>query len=1181
MGAKAKRKAPTNLTQLIQVMGQHVMGQKGGSKKQKQPSIASNSVPSISTARLVYLWSWGPIVGPVDALRSVKLDGTPIMASDGTINYPGVKWQFRSGELHQDRLEGVTESSNEIQVGQELRTTAPWVYSISNPVIDAVRVRFSWPVLQAQDSAGNINGVHIDYAIDVATDGGPYQQVLASSVDRKNVTKYERSHRVELPEGSSWTIRARRLTPEANSPLVQDAMVVEAIAEVVDSDQEYPLTAVGCVEYDAQQFGGDFPKIAVLMRGRIIRVPTNYDPETRAYATSGAGTTNGVWDGSFKEAYTNNPAWVFYDLALHPYYGLGDRIDASMINRWSLYRIAQWCDQLVPDGKGGQEPRFTCNLYLQKQTEAWAVLQDLAAIFHGLAYWDGNQIAVNADMPQDPVYTYTTSQILGDGAIKYSGSKWRDRHSLAMVTFDDPEQGFETDKEPVFDEDAMAEYGVRDVSVEAVGCTSRGQAQRAGKWALLTEQLQIRGATINVGLDGYIPKPGTVIALSDPMLAGRANGGRIAAVAGRVVTLDRDAEVPAGSRLLVNLPSGKAESRQVRSVSGRQITVMADYSETPQPECGWAIDYDDLKLMQFYVRNVTRPEWTRFQLDLIQHEPSKFDAIDHGTMIDDRPISVLPPGVQDAPARVLISSHSAVDQGIAVTTMTIGWDAAPGAVAYDVEWRWGSRDWIKVPRTGELAVDVRGVYAGQYLARVRAVNAMDVASIPTASTLTDVEGKTTPPPAVTHLTASSELFSIRLKWGFPEGAEDTQRTEIWYGASTDRELSTKLADLAYPQAEYVMSGLAGGAAFFFWARLVDRTGNIGPWFPTAPTVVQGIAQTDPGPILDMISGEIDESMLGEELRNKIDGLQDQIDALDGLKAYNKDEPYEEGQMVVEDSRIYQAIHDVPADPTGANAPPNASFWIDVGQSIESANGLAQQVQTNTAKIEEVDGKVEASASQLSALQAAWRPDSGEGELADALAGWSSKARLAREQMVRASETEALARSSETLDAKIGQTNATVQTVSQAQANLEGKASTMWSVKMQLNAQGQFVAAGIGLGIENGPAGLQSQFLVSADRFAVVNNINGALSSPFVVQGGQVFINQAFINTAYIQQIVLGMTLRSQAVNSQGLPLIELNMVTGAVAIRGQDASGSTLITNGQVNTYYTSGNPATKMGIGI
>lgn len=1174
MGAEVKRKTPAPRAQRRQINGH-----KGGSKKQKQPSIASNSVPSISTARLVYLWSWGPIFGPVNGLRSVKLDGTPIMAEDGTINYPGVKWQFRSGELHQERLAGVTESSNEIQVGQELRTTAPWVYSINNPVIDAVRVRFSWPVLQAQDSGGNINGVRIDYAIDVATDGGPYQQVLASSVSRKNVTKYERSHRIELPEGTSWTIRARRLTPEANSSLVQDAMVVEAIAEVVDSDQEYPLTAVGCVEYDAQQFGGDFPKIAVLMRGRIIRVPMNYDPETRTYATSGAGTTNGVWDGSFKEAYTNNPAWVFYDLALHPYYGLGDRIDASMINRWSLYRIAQWCDQLVPDGKGqgGMEPRFTCNLYLQKQADAWAVLQDLAAIFHGLAYWDGSQIAVNADMPQDPVYTYSPSQILGDGVVKYTGSKWRDRHSLAMVSFDDPDQGFETDKEPVFDEDAMAEYGVRDVSVEAVGCTSRGQAQRAGKWALLTEQLQIRGATINVGLDGYIPKPGTVIALSDPMLAGRANGGRIAAVSGRVVTIDRDVDVPAGARLLVNLPSGKAEMRQVRSVSGRQITVMADYSEAPQPECGWAIGYDDLKLMQFYVRNVTRPEWTRFQLELIQHEPSKFDAIDHGTMIDDRPISVLPPGVQDAPASVLISSHSAVDQGIAVTTMTIGWDAAPGAVAYDVEWRWGSRDWIKVSRTGELAVDVRGVYAGQYLARVRAVNAMDVSSIPTSSVLTDVAGKTTPPPAVTYLTASSLIFGISLKWGIPPGAEDTQRTEIWYSQTNDLGAATKLADLAYPQTEYVMQGLAAGVSFFFWARLVDRTGNIGPWYPVGSGVL-GQSGSDAGPILDLISGEIDESMLGQELKDKIEGLQDQIDALDGLKAYDKGLAYTKDQMVVEDGRIYQAKIAVPANASGANAPPNVTYWIDVGQSVTTANGLAQQVSTNTTKIAEVDGKVTVAAESQQVLRASSRDDSVEGDLAAAINQWNSTAAFAAEVKATATREEAIVRKTETLEASIGQTNAAVQTVSQAQATADGKASTMWAVKMQLNAQGQYVAAGIGLGIENGPAGLQSQFLVSVDRFAVVNGLNGTLSSPFVVQGGQVFINQAFINQAFIQQIILGMTLRSQAVDSQGRPLIELNMVSGTFTVRGQSADGSTLLNNGGVYVYDANGVERTAVG---
>jgi len=1031
MGAEVKRRART-----AQAQRRQVVGHKGGAKKQKQPSIASNSVPSISTARLVYLWSWGPIVGPVSGLRSVKLDGTPIIAEDGTINYPGVKWQFRSGELHQDRLEGVTESSNEIRVGLELRSTVPWVYSINNAVIDAVRVRFSWPVLQAQDSGGNINGVHIAYAIDVATDGGPYQQVLASSVDRKNVTKYERSHRIELPEGSRWTIRARRLTPEANSSLVQDAMVVEAIAEVVNSDQEYPLTAVGCIEYDAQQFGGDFPKIAALMRGRIVRVPMNYDPETRTYATSGAGTTNGVWDGSFKEAYTNNPAWVFYDLALHPYYGLGDRIDASMINRWSLYRIAQWCDQLVPDGKGqgGMEPRFTCNLYLQKQAEAWAVLQDLAAIFHGLAYWDGSQITVNADIPQDPVYTYTPSQILGDGAIKYSGSRLRDRHSLAMVSFDDPDQGFDTDKEPVFDEDAIAEYGVRSVSVEAVGCTSRGQAQRAGKWALLTEQLQIRGATINVGLDGYIPKPGTVIALSDPMLAGRANGGRVAAVAGRTVTVDRDVEVPAGARLLVNLPSGKAETRQVRSVSGRQITVMADFSETPQSECGWAIDYDDLKLMQFYVRNVTRPEWTRFQLELIQHEPSKFDAIDHGTMIDDRPISVLPPGVQEAPARVLISSHSAVDQGIAVTTMTIGWDAAPGAVAYDVEWRWGSRDWTKVPRTGELAVDVRGVYAGQYLARVRAVNAMDVASIPTTSVLTDVAGKTASPPAVTHLTASSELFGIGLKWGFPSGAEDTQRTEIWYGPGNSLEEAAKLTDLAHPQSDFLMQGLAAGATFFFWARLVDRTGNIGPFYPTGAGV-QGQASSDANLILDYIKGKIDESSLGQHLKDEIakisgDGpgsVNDRLEAIkDLIKQYtdalvwDPEKTYSKGEIVRQGQNLYQALGPVPV----GTQPPNAVYWKDVGTILEEANALAGEVHNLTQQITNIDGKVTAMSEKVDGVYVQLNPpmagDSGElvGQDAGYAGVWSVWSAIAEGDYQQAKRTDIV-------EAGLGETNAKV------------------------------------------------------------------------------------------------------------------------------------------------------------
>ncbi|RVU52283.1 DUF1983 domain-containing protein [Pseudomonas syringae pv. syringae] len=982
-----------------------VQGSKGGESTQKQPTIAANSTASIATARIVYLWSWGPIVGPVDGLRSVKLDGTALVAEDGTVNFPGVKWQFRNGELNQQRLEGIAESSNEVDVNQQLLSTTPYLRTVNNPVLDALRIRLSWPQLQSQDQSGNINGVRVDYAIDLATDGGPFVQMLADFVDRKNVTKYERSHRINLPAGSRWTMRVRRITPEANSSLIQDSMFIEAVAEVVDSDQEFPLTAVGCVEYDAQQFGGDIAKIAVLMRGRIVRVPTNYDPETRTYATSGAGTSNGIWDGTFKEAYTNNPAWVCYDIALNPYYGLGHRIDATMVDRWNLYRVAQYCDQMVPNGMGGMHPRMTCNIYLQKQADAYAVLQDLSAIFHGMSTWDGSQITFNADMPGDPVYTYNPSQILNNGEIQYSGTRARDRHNLAMVTWDNPDQSFATDKEPVFDDVAMAESGsVNELSVDAYGCTSLGQAQRAGQYALITEQTQTRPATFRVGLDGGIPKTGQIIAVADPMLAGRANGGRISAVAGRVITVDRDIDLSTGAKLRVNLPSGKTEARVITSLTGRRVTVAASFSEVPEAECGWILEYDDLKTMQFLVRNITRPEWHQYQLECIQHEPSKFDAIDFGAVVDIRPISGIPVGVQAAPGAVFVTQHVVIEQGIAVTNMTISWDAAPGAVAYDVEWRWGSREWVKVPRTGEQSVDVPGIYSGQYMARVRAVSALNVSSLPATSLLTNLQGKTSLPPAVTSLTAASLIFGIKLKWTFPPGAEDTQRTEIWYGPTTDLAKATKLSDLAYPQSEHVMQGLLAGVTFFFWARLVDRTGNVGPWYPTGAGVM-GQTSSDAGAILEMIAGQITETELGQKLVEKIeliDGngpgsvndrlaaaksalaeqisdvddalgtvraeLQQQIDSIADLAdsmPYKPGDTYSAGQGVLgADGIIYQATQNVPVN----TPPPNSTYWLNVGQAVATAVGLASRVQTVETKVTSIEGVNTAQSQQITGLQ---------------------------------------------------------------------------------------------------------------------------------------------------------------------------------------------------------------------
>ncbi|WP_422421417.1 host specificity protein J [Pseudomonas sp. GZD-222] len=1146
-----------------------IHGAKGGGSKPKQPTEAPDSLQSTNLAKILIAVGEGEFEGTPTA-RDIYLDNTPIQDSSGNINFPNVKWDWRSGSIEQSHIPGIPAIENETTVNVELRSDNPWSRALSNTQLSAVRLRFSWPRLASQDSGGNTNGYRIEYAIDVATDGGAYQQVQLGAVDGKTTIGYQRSVRVNLPKATSgWMIRVRRITPNQSSGTVADTMTIAGYTEIIDRKLRYPNTALLYIEFDAQQFQ-NIPAVTVKCKARKWPVPANYEPLTRTYT--------GVWDGTFKQAWTNNPAFVTYGLCVEDRFGLGKRIKSWMVDKWEMYRIAQYCDQLVPDGIGGEEPRFLCDMNLQGRAEAWTLLRDLSAIYRGMVYWAHGSLFMQADMPrsQDIDYVFTRSNVI-DGEFTYGGAEKNTHYSRALVSYDNPANNYDTDVIPVTDLALQRRYRDRPIEISAIGCTRVSEAQRRGKWILLSND-QDRTVTFRTGMEGRIPLPGYVIPVADELIAGRPNGGRIAAAVGRVVTLDRDTQIKAGDRLIINLPNGRAQGRTVASVNGRAVTVATAYSVVPEPELQWAIDADDLAIQLFRVLKTARTTEGDYEITALEFNPSKFAHIDTGARLEERLISVIPITVVPPPASVTLTSNYAVDQGIAVSTMTIAWPAVNGAVAYDVEWRKDNGNWIKVQRTGSTSVDVTGIYAGAYMARVRAVSAFDISSTWKSSNLTELKGKEGTPPAVTHLTASSELFAIGLKWGFPAGAEDTQRTEIWYSPSNNLEAATKLTDLAYPQCDYKLQGLAAGVSFFFWARLVDRTGNIGPWFPVAPNAVQGISSTDASPILDLIAGQIGETELGQELIEKIDGLQDQIDMLDGLKVYNPDQAYTAGQMVIVDERIYQARQDVAADPGGGNAPPNPALWTDVGQSVESANGLAQQVNTNTTKITEVDGKVSATAESLQALRASYRDDNAEGDLAGALQQWDSTAAFAVEMKATASRDEAITRKTETLEAsfntaldktngEVVKTSAAVQTTTQALATLEGKASTMWSVKMQVNAQGQYVAAGIGLGIENGPAGLQSQFLVSADRFAVVNGINGTLSSPFVVQGGQVFINQAFINTAFIQQIILGMTLRSQAVDAQGRPLIELNMVNGTFTFRGQDADGSLLINNGGMYVY--------------
>ncbi|HGE2348756.1 phage tail protein [Pseudomonas aeruginosa] len=1179
-------------------MNKTITGHKGGSKKPRQPVEMPDSVRSIARAKILLALGEGEFDGGVDG-RSIYLDDTPLLAADGSVNFPGVTWEYRSGSVDQEHIAGVPAVENELAVGVELKSDAPWVRAVSNTQLSAVRLRLSWPAIQRQQENGDVVGYRIDYAIDIAVDGGAWQEALKASLDDKSTSRYERSHRVDLPEArSGWQVRVRRLTPNQNNNRIADTMRVEAITEVIDAKLRYPNTALLFVEFDAGQFQS-IPQISVEARGRRVRVPSNYDPQTRSYS--------GTWDGSFKSAWTSNPAWHWYDIVLHKRFGLGRRIDASMVDKWSLYRIAQYCDQSVPDGKGGQEPRFSCNLYLQSRAEAWTVLRDLAAIFRGMSYWSGAEMVAVSDMPEDEAYTFSPSNTVrgDDGShFNYSSSRQRDRHTLALVNYDNPGNGYQSQPVAVNNDRAQRRYGISQLEITAIGCTSEGEAQRRGQWALLTEELEQDAVTFRTGMDGRGLAPGKIIAVADPVKSGKQIGGRLSAVDGRALTLDRDVEARPGDRLLVNLPNGKAEARSVQSVVGRVLSVTASYSETPRPQGQWALQSNSLTTQRFRIMSITRPEDNLFEITALQHNASKFDAIDNGARIELPPVTSIPPGVQAPPQNVRIKAFTKVDQGLAVTSLSASWDAAPNAVAYEAEWRKDSGNWVRVPRTSALGFDVPGIYAGRYLVRVRALNVMEVGSVCASSVETALEGKTTPPPALAYLRCVAGPWRIGLEWGFPaSGAADTAYTEIQQSATPggSEETARALGLFAYPGNTHLVSPIPAGERLAFRGRLIDRSGNVGAW----SNWVTGTSSSDASEYNQLITQEYVESALGQQFFSDIErmqvdigGLQKQVGDLADILLYDPAKIYAKNDMVRQGPRLYQALKAVPAK----TAPPNAAYWSDIGQSLETANGLAQQVASHTAEISELDGRIEAAVSNLDVLQAAARGEPATGEKADALKGWDTIARAATEVTVRANEDEAQAKRASLLEARTGtaegriatvesvvasnnavtvqrldqltgqvasnasaisteqtvranadsalgqrvdtvsartDTNeANIQTTSHAVTSLDGNVKALYSVKLQAHANGQKYAAGWQLGFDSGTSVTTMAF--QADRFLWFNSSSGQTVAPVSIVGGQMFINNAMIQDGSITNAKIGNVIQSTALGANGEPLWKLD-----------------------------------------
>ena len=909
-----------------------IKGRKGGGSKQRTPTEQPDDLQSVAKAKILLALGEGEFAGGLTG-KDIYLDGTPLENADGSQNFSGVSWEFRPGTQAQTYIQGIPGTENEISVGTEVSSKTAWTHTFTNTQLSAVRVRLKWPSLMKQEDDGDVVGNTVKYAIDLQTDGGAWQPVLETAVTGKTTSGYERSHRIDLPHaGSTWTLRLRKISPDANSVKVGDVMTLQSYTEVIDAKLRYPNTALLYIEFDSSQFNGSIPQISCEPRGRVIRVPDNYNPETREYT--------GVWTGGFKWAWTDNPAWIYYDIVIADRFGLGNRLSSANISKWTLYQIAQYCDQLVPDGRGGDgmEPRYTCNVYVQERNDAYTVLRDFAAIFRGMTCWNGEQIVVQADMPRDVDFTYTRANIVGKP--RYSSSSSQVRYTNALISWSDPDNAYADAMEPAFIPELVSRYSFNQLEMTAIGCTRQSEAHRKGLWGILTNNKD-RVVEFDVGLDGRIPQPGYIIALADELLAGRVNGGRISAVNGRVITLDRDVDAKPGDRLQLNLPSGISQSRTIQAVNGRrQITVTTAYSETPERECVWAIESDDLFLQQYRVTGVKENSDATLTITGVAHDPDKFARIDTGAIIDQRPVSVLPAGNQSPPDDIVITSRSVVNQGISVETMQVNWSAVSGAIAYEAQWRRNDGNWINVPRSSTTSFEVSGIYAGRYLVRVRAINAVEISSGWAYSEEKTLTGKVGEPLAPLALATRSLVHGVQVSWEFPTGSGDTLRTELQYSKNQDGSAPMPLSDVAYPGKSYQQMGLSMGAEFWYRARLVDRLGNESPWTGW----VQGMASNNFDDYYENLTNAIKDTDAWEETQRTIsetqEGIRNTQQELEQTAEELRQEAADQAKQVSQD--IDASAKSITADVDGKISAVNKTITDEltsVNESLDS--GLAQ------------------------------------------------------------------------------------------------------------------------------------------------------------------------------------------------------------------------------------------------
>lgn len=840
-------------------------GAKGGGGNAHTPVESPDSLRSSAKMRMLIALSEGVVQGGLDG-KKIFLNGTPLQAQDGTMNFPGVRWEFRNGTATQDPIKGFPAVERPGTVGIDLVKATPWVHEITDTNLDAFRVRMGFPYMANTESDGDTVGTSVTYTIELSTDGGAYKLLSTMKATGKTTSLYERDHRIDLPKATTkWSVRVTRVTADSTAQTLQNKTQIQGYTEVIDARMRYPHTALLYVEYDAKTFP-QVPRVSCLLQGRQIQVPSNYDPVARTYT--------GDWDGTFKWAFTDNPAWVFYDIATNDRFSIGRKVKANMISKWDLYVIAQRCDELVPNGDGGtgKEPRFTCNVYIQGQEQAFNVLRDIASIFNGATFWGNSQLNVISDMPGDVKQVVTRANVV-DGKFNYVGGSQKNHYSSALVSIGDKTNHYQDLPVLVSVPRLQKRYGFQQTQTSAIGCTSVGEGQRRGKYILLSNELD-RGVSFKMGLDGIQFLPGHIIALADERLAGKVMGGRVKSVSAdlRTVTLDRVTGAAVGDAILVRTKDGKPERRTIATVTGAVIGLQTALSAAPVPYAVFVIDAGTLHLQTFKVQSMKRSDGEDcYEITAIIHNASKYDAIDKGARLDIPTVSLLPvPGIK-APGNIAISAYDVIRQGQRVKTMRITWGKVQGALAYEIQWRKGDGDWVNGPRQSTTSYEVAGIYAGDYYARVRAIGASEVSSPWAESAMVTLPGRTGAPQPPIMGTPVKMQYGIQWLWSFAAGSGDTASTELQYqllNLSTDPVTANwlPLTLVAYPTAKYQQMGLAIGQVVAVRARCIDKLGNQSAW----TAAVKGAANEVVSDYIKDLDAEIQKSQALKDVTTYID-----------------------------------------------------------------------------------------------------------------------------------------------------------------------------------------------------------------------------------------------------------------------------------------------------------------------